>query len=511
MDVVVIGAGLAGLRTTQLLEQQGFKVVLLEARDRVGGKTTGEVYDDYQWDLGGQWVGPTQDRMYKLLEELDMKTFPQNQKGKKGFMFMNGTVTHYNDLIPPTSWISLIDVQLVFWKLEAILASLPIDRDIDVWNIPEMVKYDAISVATWTDRNMWTTGGKNLLRQAIRAVFTVEYTELSMLFFIHACRSAGRNSEHGSFQRLLEITDGAQQDRIRSGSYTVSQKISKLIKSTIHLASPVRSIEQNNDHVIVTCENSTKFQSRYVVMACSPMLCSRISYFPPMPCTRDDLTQRFPMGKVIKCLAFYSENFWRKKGFSGEIVSQDDVITMGYEASLDDDSHPSLVGFIAGNAARHWSTATPEARRQAVLECFAKFFGEEALHPIHYIDKDWCSDPWSGGAYMGIAPPGVLTSVGSALRQPVGRIHFAGTETARLWNGYMEGALESAERVFDEISTRLQGRSPKNPATYCVEKKAFPWLMTVSSVAIVGVLLGFVAKANDVESVDVFRLFGFRR
>lgn len=173
---------------------------------------------------------------------------------------------------------------------------------------------------------------------------------------------------------LINVEGGAQQDRIVGGSYTVSQKLAQKLKRPILFNHPVSSIEQNQDHVLIKTRNGSTFKSKYVVVACAPLLTTKLRYEPLVPTIRDEFAHKMTVGKVIKCLAFYKENFWRKKGFSGEFVSEKDIINMGFEATLEDDSHPSLVGFICGEHARYWSDKSQEVVSFSSNTIFNFFF-----------------------------------------------------------------------------------------------------------------------------------------
>jgi monoamine oxidase len=295
----------------------------------------------------------------------------------------------------------------------------------------------------------------------VRAVLSVEPSECSLLYFFHYFLGARRLGEKPKPSLLFEggEGEGAQSVRILGGSYNVSRTLaSKLGEDIVLYNHPVHRIEQNEESVRITTESGQIFRAKYAVCAFSPALVPQIQFEPLLPAPRDDLNMRFPMGKVIKCLAFYSENFWRKKNLSGEIVTQNGEITMGFDATLKDDSSPALVAFIMAESARYWSQQPQEKRKEMVLSNLAKFFGDEALHPIHYMDRDWSQERWSRGGYTGVALPGTLSSCGWTLRTPFKRVHWAGTETARVWTGYMEGALESSERVSEELIQRLEGK-----------------------------------------------------
>lgn len=108
------------------------------------------------------------------------------------------------------------------------------------------------------------------------------------------------------------------------------------------------------------------------------------------------------------------------------------------------------MGFLEGDAARGLGPATAAERRGAVVGTFARLFGEGAASPSDYVEKDWSAEPFSRGCYAGVPAPGAWTSYGRSLREPVGRIHWAGTETATRWMGYFDGAISAGRRAATE-------------------------------------------------------------
>jgi len=161
------------------------------------------------------------------------------------------------------------------------------------------------------------------------------------------------------------------------------------------------------------------------------------------------------MGSTVKVLATYKRAFWREQGLSGEAVGTSGMLSVAFDNTSRNGSVACLLAFVVGGAARRFSRMPREERREQVLDELARFFGPEAKTPIDYAEMDWGEEEYSGGCPFGNVPPGVLTACGTALRAPVGRIHWAGTETARQCMGYMEGALESGDRAADEVLAAL--------------------------------------------------------
>ncbi|EGG24512.1 amine oxidase [Cavenderia fasciculata] len=450
-DCIVIGGGVAGLRCATLLHQQKKSVLVLEARDRIGGRTYGIEYNDYMWDVGGQWVGPTQDRLYSLIKECGQHTFPQQQQGKK-VIEIDGKTSVYSGLIPPVSLIGLLELQLILYRLERM--TLQVDP-LEPWKSKNADKWDSITVQDWIDENTYCSVTKKLIHVAFIAVFSCDPKEMSLLFVLNYFRGAG------GVMKTLDVPNGAQQDRIFGGSYKLSQTMANNLglDTIVKLNHEVVDIQQSRNSIFsnIRCSNGRSYHSKLIVIAAPPIVVQSIQFTPPLPTPRVHLQQRMPMGQVIKFIVFYDKCFWRDLGFAGEILTDRESASVLYDGSFEDGSKPSIVGFFEGSAARIWADRSKEERRKEVLDILFKSFNDKrALAPCNYIDMDWMSEKYSLGGYGGYLGPGVLTSVGNALREPYGRIHFAGTETATEWPGYIEGALQSAERASGEVLKHLK-------------------------------------------------------
>jgi monoamine oxidase len=218
----------------------------------------------------------------------------------------------------------------------------------------------------------------------------------------------------------------------------------------VRLNSRVRSIEQTAERVIVSGDHF-RVTARRAIVAIPPVLAGRIDYTPALPAHRDQLTQHVPMGSVIKCMAVYEAPFWRDDGLSGQMVSDTGPVRVTFDNSPEAGKPGILLCFIEGNAARQLGRKSEKERREIVLQVLARHYGPRVQTPVAYVEKDWSADEWSRGGYAGVLGPGVWTAYGSALREPVGRIHWAGTETADVWNGYVEGAIRSGARAAREV------------------------------------------------------------
>lgn len=443
-DVIVVGAGLAGLCAARKLKEAGKSVTVLEARDRVGGRTLSHGLANDIIDLGAQWIGPDQKRIAKLAAELGVQTFPQYHQGKKVLEDSRG-VSHQDDFIKAIPILSQLDLKFAVDRFDRYGNSVPLEAPNTAARAAE---WDAHSVESWKQRHTWTQGARMVIDGVTRMVFAAEPQEISFLYFLFYLRSGK------GFEALSEVQNGAQQDRFKGGSQQLSIKLAEPLGDDLVLNTPARGVQQTPQGVEVRTDWGAH-NAAYAIIAIPPALAARIEYDPPMPPNRDQLTQRMPMGSVIKCIAAYDKPFWRDRGLSGESFSETGPIAATFDDSPEDGAQGALVGFMVGRDARAWTGADPDKRREAVLEHFARLFGDEARKPTEYIDQDWPAETWSRGCYEGFMPPGVMTAYGDALRAPVDRIHWAGTETALEHTGYMDGAIESGYRAADEVLERF--------------------------------------------------------
>ncbi|MBX3273696.1 MAG: flavin monoamine oxidase family protein [Sandaracinaceae bacterium] len=435
-DAVVVGAGLSGLCAARRLREAGLRVTVVEARDRVGGRTLSRRLGEDVIDLGGQWIGPTQDRVARLAEELGVATFPQHHEGDK-VLCIGGRKTTYAGEIPSIGALGLVELQATIWRLDRLARRVPKARP---WDTPDAAALDAISVAGWLARNVVSRRARAVVEIAVRSILACEPSEVSFLYFLFYLRAGG------GVMQLARVAGGAQERRFVGGAQQLSERLAARLDVT--LDAPVRAIEQDEDEARVVSARGT-LRARRVILALPPALVDRMELAPHPPPLRDQLLARMPMGAVIKCLAVYDRPFWRERGLSGEGLSTDGPVRLAFDDSAHDGSQHALVGFLLGATA----TALPEprARREAVLASLAQMFGHEAQDPLHYVDQDWTRERESLGGYVGVMAPGVMTTCGRALREPWGRVHWAGTETATEHAGYMDGAIQAGERAAAEV------------------------------------------------------------
>jgi monoamine oxidase len=289
---------------------------------------------------------------------------------------------------------------------------------------------------------------------ATEAIFGAEADELSLLYTAFYIAASGNEQNQGTFERNFNTAGGAQESRFDGGAQTVPLRVASELGDRVLLNAPVRRIDRTNSAVTVVTD-ALSVTARHAIVAVPPTLAGRIFYDPPLPPMRDQLTQRMPQGMLMKFEAIYDTPFWRAKGLTGQVVSEGGPVKVTFDVSPEAGEPGIMMGFIGGREVRLWQDRPADERRAAVLEQFAHFFGDEARSPREIVEFNWVGEAWSLGCPVSVLGPGTLVDFGPALRTPVGRLHWAGTETSTYWNGYMDGAVRSGERAAAEVLARL--------------------------------------------------------
>lgn len=461
-DVIVIGGGLSGLTASYHLLQNkpDCKVLVLEAKDRVGGRTlTVELQGSHgpdTWDLGGQWVCRSQHHVLWLMAQLGIHTKPQWTTGKKLMQLGDNKIRSYSSNIPSLPLLSLLELHFLITKMEKMVKGVPREDPRLAYQAEEL---DNITLENLVCQHTWTKATRDAIEAATTVITGAKMRELSALHFLHY------GSMAGSIRELIEAEDGAGQEwKVRGGSQNISLALVEQIgKENVLLQEPVTLIDQSQpDFITLKTATGKYFQCKHVVCA-SPVHCAAaITYKPKPPLTRIALANRMPVGHVFKFIVTYKTSFWRDAGYSGEIVSSGGTtdipecdsgpIQLVYDAGTDISS-PALVGFYANS--RQWREVGLEERKAAVLKSLVEFFGPEAGNPIDFAEKDWGLEPYNGGGPINFMSPGAITLYFDGLRTPFDRIHWAGTETATQWCGFMNGAVQAGMRAAEEVLEKM--------------------------------------------------------
>jgi monoamine oxidase len=456
-DVVVIGAGLAGLTAARRVAAQGRSVLVLEARDRVGGRVLKhDLRGGSYTELGGMFTGSTQDDIQALASELGVGLYPTYNTGNNVFVGGDGRREEFPSDTPlgtaPADPLVAPDIALTVAQLDDMATKVSVDEP---WSSDNAEEWDSQTLDTWLRGH--TSGNPEFMAvtsAATEAIFGCEPRELSLLYTVFYIAASGNEQNQGTFERNFNTKGGAQEQRFAGGAQLVPERMAAQLGSRVLLNAPVRRIEQSATGVTVRSD-TLAVSARRAIVAIPPALAARIVYEPALPPLRDQLTQHMPQGSLMKFEAAYPRPFWRDRGLTGQVVSESGPVKVTFDTSPESGTPGVMMGFIGGHEARVWERRPAVERRDAVLQQFAHFFGDEALSPTEVVEFNWSAEVWNRGCPVAVPGPGTLIDFGEALRQPVDRIHWAGTETSTYWNGYMDGAVRSGRRAASEVLAAL--------------------------------------------------------
>jgi monoamine oxidase len=327
------------------------------------------------------------------------------------------------------------------------------------WTYKDAEKLDAMTAETWIRSN--TINSPRILQLVdlfLSPALGNRAADVSMLFLLATIAGYGDEDTPGTLERGIGSKDGAQDSRLVGGTQLLSIKMAQALGDNVVLGAPVSAIDQSgaDGRVVVTVADGRAWRGRRAVVAIPPPLAVEIAWTPVLPAEHDALRRRMQLGTLAKCEAIYDRPFWRDGGLSGQAIKLGDAAVPAMFDNTPPDGSPGvLMGFMGGRSWRRWQTASAADRRAAVLEDFAQAYGAQARNPIDYFEQDWVEERWTRGGSTSVLAPGTLVDFGKYLTQPVGAVHWAGTETAGYWNGYMDGAISSGKRAAGEVLAGL--------------------------------------------------------
>lgn len=448
-EVLVAGAGYAGLSAARTLRRAGVDVVVAEARPRVGGRVWSEALrSGVVVDHGGQWIGPGQDHLQALADELGVGTFPTFSTGA-GVEVRHGDRHTYAGLIPTSDPTAAAEGVEAIFELDLAAQQVPLEEP---WTAAEAASLDEQTLGSWLSDHLKSPASRSTIDAAVKGIFGAEPSEMSLLFalfYLHA---------GGGLMNLARTTGGAQERRFAGGAQQMALAMADELEDRVLLSAPVRVVAHGPQGVRVELAGdraSTTVQARQMVVAMPPAISGALEWDPPLPAMHRQLSMRAPMGAVTKVHAVYEAPFWRDEGLNGQLVADTGALRVTFDDSPPDGGPGVLVGFVAGHDCRRLEESDDVQRRRVVLDDLARAFGPRAGRPLEVVEQRWCLERFTGGGPVAVFVPGLLTGCGPALRHPVGPVHWAGTETATRWCGYIDGALSSGERAAAEVLAAL--------------------------------------------------------
>ncbi len=426
-DVIVIGAGLAGLTTAHLLTKTGVDVIVLEAKDRVGGRLLNQTVGGAVVDAGASWVGPPQHEVLSLIKELGLDTFPQHDG--RHILMWNGQRKVFTGDTPPLSWPALADLGQVIWRLDRAARRLEGPAP---WSHPDAQRLDRQTLGAWLQRNTISQQARFYLDLITLTEFGCRPDELSLLGFLGYVASAG------GLRTLVGGRGAALDSHIVGGAAAICDELAARLGERVRLGTAVTAIDQTAEHVRIRT-GAGEFHADRVVLAVDPATADHVQHDPPLPRARITLQRTYALGSGIKAHLCYDQPFWREHGLSGQSYANSGPVRITFDVGPPTGGPGLLAMFLEDHVPQ-----------EAVLEELAARFGDEARNPSDYVEQNWSHEPFQSGCVPRPAT-GLITSVQDAFTRPVGNLHFAGADTSQIWKGHMDGAVRSAQRVVAEM------------------------------------------------------------
>ncbi|WP_405373662.1 MULTISPECIES: flavin monoamine oxidase family protein [unclassified Microbacterium] len=451
-DVVIIGAGAAGLTAANKLREAGLSVAVLEARERVGGRLWTDVIDGAMLELGGQWVSPDQDALIETVAELGLETFSRYREGDSVYVGPDGTASRFTGEMFPVSAETEKAIDEITARLDAMVAEVDPDRP---WAHPNAAEWDRISWDAWLRTQ---TGDDEAVRNLAFATGSAMLTKPTHAFSL--LQSLLMAASAGSYSNLVDA-DFILDKRVVGGLQLVPVLLAERLGDDVFLNQPVRTIEYSDagdaSPWVRAVADGMSVRARSAVLAVPPVLYNRISYVPPLPRLQHQMHQHISMGFVIKVHAVYDRPFWREQGLSATAFSPYELVHEAYDNSNHGDERGTLVGFVSDQNADDLFRLSADERKDRILTSLSHYYGPDAMHPSVYYESDWGTEEWTRGAYAASFDLGGLHRYGADLRTPVGPIHFACSDLAGAGYQHVDGAIRMGRLAAQNILDGVRG------------------------------------------------------
>ena len=444
-DVAIVGAGPSGLAAATALRKAGLTVAVIEARDRVGGRTWTDTIDGAVLEIGGQWVSPDQTALISLLDELGLKTFERYREGESVYISSAGERTQYTGDSFPTNDTTKKEMDRLIDEMDDLAAQIgaeepwahPLARDLDTVSFKQWLINQSDDAEARDNIGLFIAGG----------MLTKPAHSFSALQAVLMAASAG------SFSHLVD-EDFILDKRVIGGMQQVSIRMAEALGDDVFLNAPVRTVKWNESGATVLADGDVRVEASRVILAVPPNLYSRISYDPPLPRRQHQMHQHQSLGLVIKVQAVYETPFWREDGLSGTGFGASEVVQEVYDNTNHEDDRGTLVAFVSDEKADAMFELSVEERKATILASLARYLGPKAEEPVVYYESDWGSEEWTRGAYAASFDLGGLHRYGADSRTPVGPIHFSCSDIAAEGYQHVDGAVRMGQRTAADIIAR---------------------------------------------------------
>lgn len=435
-DVVIIGAGLAGLAAADQLNNIGHEVLVIEGRDRIGGRVHTATIAGVPVDCGATWVGPNHTAVRDLADRLGCKFVPQHHAGS-AVLSNNGKRKVEGS--GAMSYFASFDINRILNALTKLVDELPLES---AWRHPKAKQLDSMSVANWLSSKCALHSTQKFMNMFCLVQWGAPIEEVSLFNALRYIKTLG------GIEAMVSVEGGNEQDRILGSAHSLVCKLADTLGSRVITGSPAQSIYNENECVIVKTEERV-ITARYVIVTASPVHRSKIVYHPALPEQHYGLSRSWSLGALSKAFVAYNEPFWRSQGLSGQAMTDSSTAFLTFDVSPSAEGPGILMAFCDG---RGFDGNSVYERRRSVVEQLVHLYGGKARDLIDYKDYSWGNDSFASGGPNPALAPKTWTAFGQYLREPVGRIHWAGSETIDEYSGSMNGAILSGQRAANEVA-----------------------------------------------------------